>query len=133
MLPYPNNAPSGFSQTPIDESVANLVSIELLLPKGAVVRGQIRMFWAAVPETTIYENSRALMEKDKVGMYGELSTSFGLVSLLSSCGFPPDVAQFAQFYFQMSSPTSNSVLPEKLCQQKLRVAISAPTNTGHDI
>jgi hypothetical protein len=66
VLPNAYDAPTVPAERAGHDTVANLIVRQLFLPEGAVARRHVGMFWTAVPEATIHENSDALPPESEV-------------------------------------------------------------------
>jgi hypothetical protein len=69
MLPDPHHVPAERRKTPISVAIAVDVAPQLRPPKLGVGARPGRVLWASVPETTIDEDSNALLRK------GDIDTS----------------------------------------------------------
>ncbi len=67
MSPYPEYAPSGFSQVLCDSTISFFVALQLRNPIRTVALRIVAMIWASMPETSINKHSEALANKYKIG------------------------------------------------------------------
>lgn len=66
MLPDSQDKPTTTTKHDVHSSVSTAICIKLCLPELAIVDWYVRVLWAAVPETAVYEDCEPLFAEDKV-------------------------------------------------------------------
>jgi hypothetical protein len=67
VFPDSQNVPAEAAEGAVDETVAGAVGVEFFAPEGAVVGGQVGVFFAGVPETAVHEKGDAGGAEHEVG------------------------------------------------------------------
>jgi hypothetical protein len=106
VLPNANDVPPRSAQLPIDQQISFPVALNFGSPKSPVRFGLHITLGAAMPKTSIHEDSHFLLQKDEVGYANNRVV-------------PP--------------PTSNLVGSKQFYHRKFRALVSATPNLGHDL
>jgi hypothetical protein len=72
MFPDSDDAPARFCEPGLGVDIPSHVSFDLFVPEIGIAHGGTIVFWAAVPETSVYEDSHFRTRKDDVCGTAEL-------------------------------------------------------------
>jgi hypothetical protein len=106
MLPNPEYAPAARPKRPANQLVAPLICFEFLLPELAIINGEIRVFRALMPETSIHKDRQFEFGKDKIR-------------------FPRN--------WPVATPPGDALSAEELHQSNFRLLVSASTDARHHL
>jgi hypothetical protein len=101
MFPNSDYGPPLFSQRSCYQTVTATVCRELLFPKLSIIYRNIRVFWAAMPKTSVHEYGDALLAKYKI--------------------------RFSKNWL-VPPPALNAMFPKELCKRDLCFFVTASAN-----